>query len=109
MEIRKLFTEMVCILCISPRHHSYEVVKITEDGIPTTRLKAPTIEFNKCFKPNDPKELFIAMNDMIVYNFIVIPLVHRADVVGVGNTLMGVDLTPWDRNTWNIKDWTRGS
>lgn len=51
------------------------------------------------------QELFIAMNDMLINNFIVIPLVHRADVIGVGKTLIGVDLTPWDRNTWNIKDW----
>jgi hypothetical protein len=51
------------------------VVKITEDGIPTTRLKAPTIEFNKCFKPNDPKELFIAMNEFAY-------MLHVKDAMG---------------------------
>lgn len=73
-------------------------------------------EFDKLWQKSqqdlDPKkrqELFITMNDLLINNFIVIPLVHRANVVGVGNTLMGVDLTPWDRSTWNIKDWKRGS
>jgi peptide/nickel transport system substrate-binding protein len=49
----------------------------------------------------------MAMNDLLVNNFIVISLVHRADVVGVGSTLTGVALTPWDRNTWNIQHWKR--
>ncbi|MDV3000070.1 MAG: Oligopeptide-binding protein AppA [Chroococcopsis gigantea SAG 12.99] len=51
------------------------------------------------------QELFIKMNDMLIKNFMVIPLVHRADVVGISNRLDGFELTPWDRNTWNIKDW----
>jgi hypothetical protein len=63
-EIRKLFIEIICILSTSKRHHSYEIIQIPkEDGIPSSRLKAPTIEFNKAFKQNDPKELFIAMNE----------------------------------------------
>ena len=63
-EIRKLFLEMVCVLASSKRSHAYEIVPIPkEEGIPKTRLKAPTIEFNKAFRPNDPKELFIPMNE----------------------------------------------
>jgi hypothetical protein len=63
-EVRALFIEMVCLLCTSERYHSYENIQIPKDeGIPTSRLKAPTIEFNKAFQPTDPKELFIAMNE----------------------------------------------
>jgi hypothetical protein len=63
-EIRKLFLEMVCVLASSKRSHAYEIVPIPkEEGIPKTRLKAPTIEFNKAFRKNDPKELFIPMNE----------------------------------------------
>jgi hypothetical protein len=63
-EIRKLFLEIVCVLASSKRSHAYEMVPIPkEEGIPKTRLKAPTIEFNKAFRPNDPKELFIPMNE----------------------------------------------
>jgi hypothetical protein len=64
VEIRKIFVEMICILCTSKRHHSFEIIQISaEEGIPTSKLKAPTIEYNKAFQPNDPKELFIAMNE----------------------------------------------
>jgi len=53
------------------------------------------------------RQLFIQMNDLLVNDFVLLPLVHRADVVAVGNTLQGVNLTPWDRNTWNIAEWQR--
>ena len=59
-------------------------------------------------KELDPKkrqEMFIQMNDILVNDFVVIPLVHRADVTAISNRLQGFELTPWDRNTWNIKDW----
>ncbi len=65
LELRKMFLEMVCVLASSKRSHAYEIVAIPkEEGIPKTRLKAPTIEFNKAFRPNDPKELFIPMNEL---------------------------------------------
>ncbi len=62
---------------------------------------ASTTELN----PKKRQEKFIKMNDKLINNFLVIPLVHRADVVAVSNRLDGFELTPWDRNTWNIKDW----
>ncbi len=57
--------------------------------------------------PEKRQQLFIQMNDMLVGDVVMIPTVHVADVAGVNNTLTGVDLTPWDTNTWNIKDWRR--
>jgi hypothetical protein len=64
-ELRKMFLEMVCVLASSKRSHAYEIVAIPkEEGIPKARLKAPTIEFNKAFRSNDPKELFIPMNEL---------------------------------------------
>jgi peptide/nickel transport system substrate-binding protein len=53
------------------------------------------------------QQLFIKMNDMLVNDAVGIPLVHRADVAAISNNLIGFNLTPWDRNTWNIKDWQR--
>ena len=57
--------------------------------------------------PEKRQQIFIKMNDLLVNNAVVIPLIHRADVVGVSNNLTGVDLTPWDTRTWNIMDWQR--
>jgi peptide/nickel transport system substrate-binding protein len=57
--------------------------------------------------PEVREELFIQMNDMLIEEAAVIPLVHRADAVGVGNRLTGISLTPWDLGTWNIAEWRR--
>ncbi len=57
--------------------------------------------------PERRRQMFIEMNDILVNNALVIPLVHRAEVVGVTNNLQGVDLTPWDMNTWNIMEWKK--
>ncbi|MEL7037975.1 MAG: peptide ABC transporter substrate-binding protein [Cyanobacteria bacterium J06592_8] len=59
------------------------------------------------FDPQKRQKLLIQMNDLLVENVIGIPLVHRADIIGVSNRITGVELTPWDLNTWNIHNWTR--
>lgn len=57
--------------------------------------------------PEKRRQLFIQMNDLLVEEAAVLPLVHRAETAGVGKHLAGVDLTPWDLNTWNSAEWTR--
>jgi len=57
--------------------------------------------------PEKRAKLFIEMNDLLIKNNVVIPLVHRADTEGVSNNLQGVNLTSWDVRTWNIKDWKK--
>jgi peptide/nickel transport system substrate-binding protein len=51
--------------------------------------------------------IFKQLNDMLVTQATVIPIIHRADVVGVSNNLQGVSLTPWDSRTWNIAQWRK--
>ncbi|NWF61896.1 MAG: peptide ABC transporter substrate-binding protein [Fischerella sp.] len=55
------------------------------------------------------RQLFIQMNDLLIKDAIVIPLIGRANVSAASNRLAGVDLTPWDTDTWNIKDWRRNN
>jgi peptide/nickel transport system substrate-binding protein len=57
--------------------------------------------------PEKRAQLFIQMNDMLIEDVVMIPIVYLADAQGVSRTIEGVDLTPWDANTWNIKDWRR--
>ncbi|NMG06429.1 peptide ABC transporter substrate-binding protein [Brasilonema sp. UFV-L1] len=71
-------------------------------------------EYDKLWKqsatelnPEKRRQLFIQMNDLLIKDAIVIPLVARAKVNGSSNRLAGVDVTPWDAETWNIKDWRR--
>ena len=57
--------------------------------------------------PAKRSALFIQMNDRLVDQFVMIPIVHRADVFGVSDRLQGLEPTPWDRLTWNIAAWRK--
>jgi peptide/nickel transport system substrate-binding protein len=52
-------------------------------------------------------ELGKQMNDMLMQDYVMIPLVHRADVSGKANSLLGVRFNPWDSEHWNVADWSR--
>jgi len=51
--------------------------------------------------------LAMAMNDMLMQDFVMIPLVYRGRVSAHSNTLAGVKLNTWDSEMWNIADWSR--
>jgi peptide/nickel transport system substrate-binding protein len=57
--------------------------------------------------PKKRQQLFIAMNDLLIKDVAVIPLVHRADVMAFGNSLTGYQPTAWDMQTWDIMNWKR--
>ena len=57
--------------------------------------------------PGKRQELFIQMNDLLIDDVAIIPLIGRTQNAAVSNKLKGVAITPWDANTWNIKDWGR--
>jgi peptide/nickel transport system substrate-binding protein len=48
-----------------------------------------------------------ALNDILVQNFVVVPLVDRGRVDAHANSLAGVRLNVWDSGLWNIADWHR--
>lgn len=67
--IRKLFCEIVTILCFSQKKHTYDIIKISDEEFNIIeiqyKLKADSLTFvNQIFKKNDPKELFIACNEL---------------------------------------------
>ena len=59
--------------------------------------------------PDKRRELFAQMNQILVEEVVMMPLVHWGEVSAVNNTLEGVDPTPWDSSMWNIKDWRRST
>lgn len=59
------------------------------------------------FDPDQRRDLFIQMNDLMIEDVAMIPLVLRSDVSGVSTDLKGIEVTPWDMNTWKIMDWRR--
>ncbi|MEO0545855.1 MAG: peptide ABC transporter substrate-binding protein [Pseudomonadota bacterium] len=52
-------------------------------------------------------EIAKKLNDMIVQNGGMIPLVHRGRLSAHANTLGGVVLNVWDSELWNVADWYR--
>jgi peptide/nickel transport system substrate-binding protein len=51
--------------------------------------------------------LFIRMNDLVVGQAVVIPVVWRNEAAAVSHTLRGVEITPWGSNLWNLAAWHR--
>jgi peptide/nickel transport system substrate-binding protein len=57
--------------------------------------------------PEKSAELFIAMNDLLVDDQVVIPVVQRGDFLGVSNRLNADNLAtgPFETDYWNIENW----
>lgn len=62
---------------------------------------------NRELDPERREQLFIEMNDILIEDAVVIPLVHRADVMAFSNSLTGYEPTAWDMRTWDIMNWRR--
>ena len=72
-KIRKLFAEIICVLCKSRKNHSFESIKIKKQEefditFMSSKLKADNVKYvEEVFLKDDPKELFIAINEF-AYN-----------------------------------------
>ncbi len=52
-------------------------------------------------------QLTIALNDLLVGSYSIIPLVHRGFVSAHANDIEGVWINAWDSELWNFETWTR--
>jgi peptide/nickel transport system substrate-binding protein len=50
-------------------------------------------------------ELFVQMNELLIQDAAVIPLVALTTPVIVSKDLKGYEFTAWDSDVWNIQDW----
>ena len=55
------------------------------------------------------QQLWIQANDLVVNNYISIPLIDRNNADGKAKNIQGPNLSPFDDWSWNIADWTRSS
>jgi peptide/nickel transport system substrate-binding protein len=53
--------------------------------------------------------LFIRMNDLVIEDVVVIPVVWRQEVSAVSHTLRGMALSPWDSILWDLAFWYRAA
>jgi peptide/nickel transport system substrate-binding protein len=51
--------------------------------------------------------LFIRMNDLVIEDVVVIPVVWPHDVSAVRHGLRGLQLGPWDLHLWHLAYWYR--
>ena len=56
---------------------------------------------------NERARLAKAMNDMLMQDYVIIPLVYRGRVSARAKTLGGVIINSWDSELWNAADWYR--
>jgi peptide/nickel transport system substrate-binding protein len=70
-------------------------------------------EYDKLFNAADVEidpvkraALFIAMNDHLIKNVVIVPVVARTGVAAVANNLHA-PLSGWDNNTFALQDWYR--
>jgi peptide/nickel transport system substrate-binding protein len=77
-----------------------------------TRWKNP--EYDQIFAASetelDPVKRaaqFIKMNDMIIQDVVVIPVLWRNVASAVSKKLKNTEITVWDSNLWNLANWTR--
>ena len=71
-KLRILFCEMMCVLCEARKRHSFAEVKVKREDFDLTHItekfKAPDVKYvEEIFMKEDPKELFIALNEF-AYN-----------------------------------------
>ncbi len=64
-------------------------------------------ELQRTFGSSERNRIAIALNDLVIQSYSVIPLVHRGFVSAYANDIEGFRTNPWDSALWNFENWRR--
>jgi peptide/nickel transport system substrate-binding protein len=57
--------------------------------------------------PEQRAKLFVRMNELLIEDVAVIPLVNTTQPMAISVEIKGYDSTPWDVEVWKIADWSK--
>ena len=73
----------------------------------TAQYDALVAEMSQTAALQERARLAKEMNDILVQNHFIIPLIWRGEISAHANTLKGVRMNGWDSELWNVADWHR--
>jgi peptide/nickel transport system substrate-binding protein len=96
------------------RFVSWEIAQQANNWAGRNHLRWANAEYDRLWReasteldPVKRTALFIRMNDLLIEEVVVIPVVWRNNVDAVSHTLRGLALSPWDRNLSDLAYWYR--
>jgi peptide/nickel transport system substrate-binding protein len=96
------------------RFVSWEIAQKANNWAGRNIVRWANAEYDRLWKQADTEldpvkraALFLRMNDLLIEDVAVIPVVWRKNVYAVSHTLRGLALSPWDSATWDLAYWYR--
>jgi peptide/nickel transport system substrate-binding protein len=93
---------------------SWEVARKANNWSGLNVVRWINAEFDRLWKqaaqeldPVQRAALFIRMNDLLIEDVVIIPIIRRNEVVAINRTLHGMELTAWDSILWDMAYWHR--
>lgn len=93
---------------------SWEIAQKANNWAGRNYVRWANAEYDRLWKqaeteldPVKHAALFIRMNDLLIEDVVVIPVVWRQEVSAVSHTLRGMALSPWDSILWDLAFWYR--
>jgi peptide/nickel transport system substrate-binding protein len=96
------------------RFVGWDIAQKANNWAGQNRVRWANVEYDRLWKqaeteldPVKRAALFIRMNDLLIEDVVIIPVVWRKNVSAVSHTLRGLALSPWDSWAWDLAYWYR--